>query len=94
MRSNANNVMIRSWESCWCTSTLVHPIIGGYPGELNIIIHPCGNLGACPWRYRCGWCVHGRSRCSLLKVGNNLWGLSNSCDAHFGTTCKVRPTHR
>ena len=78
---------------------LVHSHFGapnhrGYPGEPNIFIHPCGNLGACLWGYRCGRRVHSCSRCSPLKVGPNLWGLSNSYDARFGTTCRVRLTRR
>ena len=41
-----------------------------------------------------GWLVHGRSRCSPLKEGNSLRGPSNSPDACFGVTYRVRPTSR
>lgn len=56
------------------TATMVHPIIVGHLGELDIF-----NLGACPWgRLGVGQLVCGHSRCSLLKGGSSLQGSSNS----------------
>ena len=56
------------------TATMVHPIIVGHLGELDIF-----NLGACPWgRLGVGWLVRVHLRCSPLEEGAGLLGPSNS----------------
>jgi hypothetical protein len=57
---------------------MVHPIIVGYQGELDIFKQSCGNLWDLVLGEEClgaGKLVRGCSRCSPVKGGNSFKAL-------------------
>jgi hypothetical protein len=74
---------------------MIHPIIVGYPNEVNIYDQPCENLQTYPWVKEV------QVRLSMPIQSIHIWDkvvvsrrLFNSRGAHFGITCKLRPTWR
>jgi hypothetical protein len=64
-------------------------IILGYPGEQILLKQPCRNLGA--WGLALWEKDAGRLVLPVQGVQNEIFGPSNSWDACFGITCRLRP---